>query len=215
MCEHGVLNLLCAVRARVSSECFKGTMNFTNMTWGFEHSGLLYGHNGLTYGFGSQSGACNVFVVHAAPFPVHDSMCATILDYAAPVFIQTLLCIIFLRGRGGVPSPSIHPFTHTHTRARAFNASDVPLPKLSCSRCELTECLTSRPHALHGPRLQLRLQVFLHDGKQLREVDRAFPAWGAERSLQQACLSCQAVPVTAAWWCYRGSTRARAHVCTV
>ena len=123
--------------------------------------------------------------------------------------------LFFLRGRGGVPSPSIHPFTHTHTRARAFNASDVPLPKLSCSRCELTECLTSRPHALHGPRLQLRLQVFLHDGKQLREVDRAFPAWGAERSLQQACLSCQAVPVTAAWWCYRGSTRARAHVCTV
>jgi len=33
-----------------------GMMNFTSMDWGFNDSGLFYGHNGLTYGFGSQSG---------------------------------------------------------------------------------------------------------------------------------------------------------------
>eukprot|EP00039_Didymoeca_costata_P002660 m.61787 g.61787 ORF g.61787 m.61787 type:complete len:442 (+) comp11447_c0_seq1:116-1441(+) len=33
-----------------------GMMNFTNMTWGFSDEGLYYGHNGLTYGFGSQQG---------------------------------------------------------------------------------------------------------------------------------------------------------------
>jgi hypothetical protein len=33
-----------------------GMMNFTSMNWGFEYEGLLYGHNGLTYGFGAQSG---------------------------------------------------------------------------------------------------------------------------------------------------------------
>ena len=33
-----------------------GVMNFTSMSWGFEKHGLFYGHNGLTYGFGSQSG---------------------------------------------------------------------------------------------------------------------------------------------------------------
>eukprot|EP00040_Diaphanoeca_grandis_P024939 m.137793 g.137793 ORF g.137793 m.137793 type:complete len:447 (-) comp29948_c2_seq1:12-1352(-) len=33
-----------------------GMMNFTSMTWGFANHGLYYGHNGLTYGFGSQSG---------------------------------------------------------------------------------------------------------------------------------------------------------------
>lgn len=33
-----------------------GLMNFTSMDWGFEHEGEYYGHNGLTYGFGSQSG---------------------------------------------------------------------------------------------------------------------------------------------------------------
>jgi hypothetical protein len=32
-----------------------GMMNFTSMNWGFQYDGLLYGHNGLTYGFGSQS----------------------------------------------------------------------------------------------------------------------------------------------------------------
>ncbi len=31
-------------------------MNFTSMNWGFAEHGLFYGHNGLTYGFGSQSG---------------------------------------------------------------------------------------------------------------------------------------------------------------
>jgi len=32
-----------------------GMMNFTSMNWGFEYEGRLYGHNGLTYGFGAQS----------------------------------------------------------------------------------------------------------------------------------------------------------------
>ena len=31
-------------------------MNFTSMDWGFADEGLYYGHNGLTYGFGSQQG---------------------------------------------------------------------------------------------------------------------------------------------------------------
>ena len=34
-----------------------GLMNFSTMLdWGFNRSGLFYGHNGLTYGFGAQSG---------------------------------------------------------------------------------------------------------------------------------------------------------------
>lgn len=33
-----------------------GMMNFTSMNWGFQDAGLFYGHNGLTYGFGAQSG---------------------------------------------------------------------------------------------------------------------------------------------------------------
>merc|ERR1712190_311510 len=33
-----------------------GMMNFTSMNWGFQNEGLFYGHNGLTYGFGAQSG---------------------------------------------------------------------------------------------------------------------------------------------------------------
>jgi len=33
-----------------------GLMNFTSMNWGFQYEGQFYGHNGLTYGFGSQSG---------------------------------------------------------------------------------------------------------------------------------------------------------------
>lgn len=33
-----------------------GMMNFTSMDWGFADEGLYYGHNGLTYGFGSQQG---------------------------------------------------------------------------------------------------------------------------------------------------------------
>lgn len=33
-----------------------GMMNFTSMDWGFQYEGEFYGHNGLTYGFGAQSG---------------------------------------------------------------------------------------------------------------------------------------------------------------
>lgn len=33
-----------------------GMMNFSTMDWGFGGGGLFYGHNGLTYGFGAQSG---------------------------------------------------------------------------------------------------------------------------------------------------------------
>lgn len=33
-----------------------GMMNFTSMNWGFQYAGQFYGHNGLTYGFGAQSG---------------------------------------------------------------------------------------------------------------------------------------------------------------
>mmetsp|Transcript_834 Transcript_834/g.2789 ORF Transcript_834/g.2789 Transcript_834/m.2789 type:complete len:84 (+) Transcript_834:95-346(+) len=31
-------------------------MNFTSMDWGFANEGEYVGHNGLTYGFGSQQG---------------------------------------------------------------------------------------------------------------------------------------------------------------
>jgi hypothetical protein len=33
-----------------------GVMDFTSMDWGFERHGTYYGHSGLTYQFGSQSG---------------------------------------------------------------------------------------------------------------------------------------------------------------
>lgn len=33
-----------------------GMMNFTSMDWGFADGGAFHGHNGLTYGFGAQSG---------------------------------------------------------------------------------------------------------------------------------------------------------------
>jgi hypothetical protein len=52
-----------------------GLMNFSNMTWGFQdpNQGLFYGHNGLTYGFGSQSGynAKYVCCVCALPAVLH------------------------------------------------------------------------------------------------------------------------------------------------
>ena len=33
-----------------------GLMDFNTMDWGFQYNGSLLGHNGLTYGFGAQSG---------------------------------------------------------------------------------------------------------------------------------------------------------------
>ena len=33
-----------------------GLMDFNSMDWGFQYNGSLLGHNGLTYGFGAQSG---------------------------------------------------------------------------------------------------------------------------------------------------------------
>jgi CubicO group peptidase (beta-lactamase class C family) len=33
-----------------------GVMDFTSMDWGFQSHGTYYGHSGVTYGFGSQSG---------------------------------------------------------------------------------------------------------------------------------------------------------------
>ena len=33
-----------------------GLMNFNTMNWGYQDEGRFVGHNGLTYGFGSQSG---------------------------------------------------------------------------------------------------------------------------------------------------------------
>jgi len=33
-----------------------GLMDFNTMDWGFQYNGSLIGHNGLTYGFGAQSG---------------------------------------------------------------------------------------------------------------------------------------------------------------
>ena len=55
-CQYFGGNGTCNKNARGSFGYGLGLMNFTSMDWGFEEQGLYYGHNGLTYGFGSQSG---------------------------------------------------------------------------------------------------------------------------------------------------------------
>jgi len=72
-----------------------GMMNFTSMRWGFEREGLYYGHNGLTYGFGSQSGY-NYDLGFSATWYVlrsYDTCVLCVLCMYGVLYVLCVLCV--------------------------------------------------------------------------------------------------------------------------
>ena len=77
-----------------------GMMNFTSMRWGFEREGLYYGHNGLTYGFGSQSGY-NYDLGFSATWYVlrsYDTCVLCVLCMYGVLYVLCVLCVLCMYG---------------------------------------------------------------------------------------------------------------------
>ena len=98
------------------------------MDWGLETEGLHYGHNGLTYGFGSQSGYNFPLQFSMSMVNNREMWIGPTRKVPNPVIVYTTICDVVRKYRNALPIP-----TRTPTPSPSLTLTRVPTPPPSPS----------------------------------------------------------------------------------